>query len=149
MLRDALAGNLEANATFFKQHNANILPTNSPFFRMNIIKTDLRTLLTTKTLNSLMWLSMANKDKWTFDFSRAVARYFRNHRRCDDNRGQNKIATDVIEEEDITRRINELKHNIRFYRNNIAVMETELAFFKDELRKETELLQTLEQKIEL
>ena len=116
---------------------------------MNIIKTDLRTLLTTKSLNSLMWLSMSNKDKWTFDFSRAVTRYFRNHRRCDDNRGQNKIATDAIDEEDITRRINELKHNILFHRNNIAVMETELALSREELRKDQELLQSLERRIEL
>ena len=115
--------------------------------RMNIIKTDLRNLLTTKSLNSLMWLSMSNKDKWTFDFSRAVTRYFRNHRRCDDRGGKNKILGIPEDEQDIIQRINQLQKNIIFHRNNIAIMETELSYFQEELRKDSAELESLKQRL--
>ena len=111
-------------------------------FRMNIIKVQARTLLSTKSLNALMWISMSNKDLLLFDFVRAANTYLRNHRRCDDERGtsQKRTFQDIIS---TTGKKQRLRHLIQQNTDHIRALEADLEATRAELKRDSDLLATL------
>ena len=63
---------------------------------MNLIKTNQRNSMKTKTLNNRMRLSMMkNEDIYAFDFTRASRTYTEKYRRCDDGEIPSVVSTNV------------------------------------------------------
>ena len=56
--------------------------TSKSYFRMNLIKTDLRNALSTEHLNQLLAISMSQKNVYQFDFNRAAVEFLKSHRNC-------------------------------------------------------------------
>lgn len=124
--------NIVLTLTFFSNYH----------FRMNIIKVQARTLLSTKSLNALMWISMSNKDLLLFDFVRAANRYLRNHRRCDDERGTSQKPT-LQEILSLEGQKQHLMHQIQQHRDNIRALEADLEAVKADLQRDSDRLETI------
>ena len=115
---------------------------------MNIIKTDIRSVLATRSLSALMWLSVSNKDLFSFDFVRAAMRYIRSHhRRCDDDRGQSRAVTlqTLFGSQDREAAIREVEQKVLTQTNRVAALEADLEIARRDLAREIATLEALKE----